>query len=214
MIKTGRLETMTPGRENHREQLLGGARKCLREKGYARTTSRDIAAASKSNLGSIGYHFGSKETLLNEAIREGCAEWTDQLGRLAFADAGATPTERLRASWAALADTFEEQRPLLVAFVEALAQTERSEELRLQLAELYEESRAAVGRMVAASLGEAEIGEGHTRAVASFLIAVCEGLLLQRLVDPHRAPSGEELIAGLEAALPIALGQRSTTAVD
>jgi AcrR family transcriptional regulator len=63
-------------RENHRERLLRGALKCMREKGYAHTTARDIAAASNSNLGSIGYHFGSKEALLNEAIREGFAEWT------------------------------------------------------------------------------------------------------------------------------------------
>jgi AcrR family transcriptional regulator len=86
-------------RENHRARLLQGAMRCLREKGYAHTTARDIAAVSNSNLGSIGYHFGSKEALLNEAIREGFAEWTAQLGNIAFAEAGATPLERGRASW-------------------------------------------------------------------------------------------------------------------
>lgn len=196
-------------RENHRERLLRGARECLREHGYARTTARHIAAAADSNLGSIGYHFGSKEALLNEAIRQGCAEWTEQLGRIAFADAGSTPLERLRASWIGLIETFEEHRELLVALMEALAQTERSEELRRQLADLYEESRAAIGHLVAASLGDAHVHDHHIRACASFLIAVCDGLLLQWLVDPERASSGEEMIAGLEAALPIALVQEA-----
>jgi AcrR family transcriptional regulator len=198
-------------RENHRERLLRGALNCLREKGYARTTARDIAVASDSNLGSIGYHFGSKEALLNEAIRQGFAEWTDQLGRIAFADAGATPFEQVRASWMAMVETFEDYRPLMVAFVEALAQAERSAELRRQLADLYEESRATIGRMVEASLGQTSIDDERSRVLASFLIAVCDGLLLQRLVDPGRAPSGEELIAALEAALPVAGRARLAT---
>jgi AcrR family transcriptional regulator len=192
-------------RENHRERLLRGALKCMREKGYAHTTARDIAAASNSNLGSIGYHFGSKEALLKEAIREGFAEWTAQVGHVAFAEAGATSLERGRSSLAALTETFKEHRSLMVAFVEALAQAERSDELRRQLAAIYEEGREAIGGMVAASLGEAAIDAPHIRAVASLLIAICDGLMLQWLIDPEHAPSGAELIAGLEAALPAAL---------
>src|SRR5207302_11259415 len=53
---------------SHKEQLIEGAIECLQTKGYARTTARDIAAASSANLASIGYHFGSKESLLNEAL--------------------------------------------------------------------------------------------------------------------------------------------------
>jgi AcrR family transcriptional regulator len=196
-------------RENHRERLVQGAMRCLREKGYARTTARDIAAASKSNLGSIGYHFGSKEALLNEAIRDGFAEWTAQLGSIAFADEGATPLQRGRASWVALTESFEEHRPLIVAFVEALAQSVRSDELRAQLADIYEEGRAVVAQLVEASLGEADIDDEQSRAVASFMIAVCDGLLLQWLVDPERAPSGEELTAGLDVALPVALAKEA-----
>jgi AcrR family transcriptional regulator len=196
-------------RENHRERLLQGAMRCLREKGYAHTTARDIAAASSSNLGSIGYHFGSKEALLNEAIREGFAEWTTQLGSIAFADAGATPLQRGRASWVALTQSFAEHRPLIVAFVEALAQSVRSDELRAQLADIYEEGRAAVGRLVEASFDDADVGDESVRAVASFMIAVCDGLLLQWLVDPERAPSGEELTAGLDVALPVALAKEA-----
>ena len=47
----------------HKEDLLDGAKRMLLERGYANTTARDIVAASKTNLASIGYHFGSKEQL-------------------------------------------------------------------------------------------------------------------------------------------------------
>ena len=192
-------------RENHREQLIQGALVCMREKGYARTTARDIAAAANSNLGSIGYHFGSKEALLREAFRQGFAEWTAQVGSVAFAEPGATPLERGRASLAAVTETFGEQRSLIIAFVEALAQAERSPVLRRQLAEIYEESRAAVAEMVSASLEGATVDRRHLRSVASLLIAICDGLMLQWLIDPRGTPSGVELIEGLEAALPAAL---------
>ena len=51
----------------NREDLLAGAKRCLYEKGYASTTARDIATASGTSLAAIGYHFGSKEALMNQA---------------------------------------------------------------------------------------------------------------------------------------------------
>ncbi|MGH4006514.1 MAG: TetR family transcriptional regulator, partial [Pseudonocardiaceae bacterium] len=42
----------------NREDLLAGAKRCLYEKGYGRTTARDIAAAAGGvSLAAIGYHF-------------------------------------------------------------------------------------------------------------------------------------------------------------
>jgi AcrR family transcriptional regulator len=173
-------------RETHRTRLLQAARTLLREREYGNISARDLVAASGTNLGSIGYHFGSKEQLLNAAIREGCSQWTKQLRQLAFVDAGATPTERLRASWMALTDTFEEHRQLLVAFVELHIQAERSTELRDYLSEIYNEGRAAVARMVHAALGECrDQREPHA---STYLIADCRA---QRAAAPmaHRPAS-------------------------
>ena len=51
----------------HREDLLEGAKRCLLEKGFVRTTARDIVKESGTNLASIGYHYGSKDALLVQA---------------------------------------------------------------------------------------------------------------------------------------------------
>ena len=67
-----------PGMGN-REKLLAGAKRCIQEKGFARTTARDLVAASGTNLASIGYHFGSKEALLTQALVEELGEWGDQV---------------------------------------------------------------------------------------------------------------------------------------
>lgn len=187
----------------HREALLDGARRCLLERGYARTTARDLVAASGTNLASIGYHFGSKEALLNGAMQECFDEYIDRLTGIVFADPGATPLQRVRASWMALVSLFEQHRPLLVAFIEALTQAERVPELRTQLADCYERLRTAVAEMVHASVGE--LPDPVVRQTASFLIAVYHGLQVQWLLDPQRAPTGDDLMAALEVALPAAL---------
>jgi len=183
----------------HREDLLSAARHCLEEKGYARTTARDLVAESGTNLASIGYHFGSKEALLNQALIEAFEDWTERLLAIALEGREDAPLDAVAASWVEMIDSFEENRPLIVAFVEALAQAERSPELRDQLAVHYQRCRDSIAQAVAVSVGEVEGMD--PQAVASFLMAVCDGLIQQWLLDPKATPSGEEMASSLGAAL-------------
>jgi AcrR family transcriptional regulator len=194
------------GQPSHREELLAGAIECLRTKGYSRTTARDIAAASGASLASIGYHFGSKEALLNEAIMRTCELWTIRLGESASSVPGASPLEQMGASWVTMLASFDELRPVLVGFVEAVGQSAWSEELRKQMAEHYGRVRGAVAEMVSSSLGRsAENAGADPKVIASFLIAVCDGFVLQWLLDPAATPTGAELVASLVAGLSEAL---------
>lgn len=192
----------------HREALLDGARRCLLERGYARTTARDVVAASGTNLASIGYHFGSKDALLHEAMRECFDEYVQEIAAVVFADPSATPLQRVRASWAVLVTTLDQHRPLMVAFFEALSQADRVPGLRAQLADCYERLRSTVADMVRASVGE--LPDPVARHTASFLIAVYDGLQVQWLLDPHRAPGADELMGALDVALPAALSVERT----
>jgi AcrR family transcriptional regulator len=191
---------------SHRQQLLDGALECLRTKGYARTTARDIAAAAGANLASIGYHFGSKDALLNEAVIAVSEEWARKMEQAAFAGQGASALERMASSWMAMFDAFEEERPLLVAFVEAMAQAQWSDELRERMAASYRGLRDRVGEMVSRSLGDdPAAAAADPRVVASYLMAVFDGFVLQWLLDPEDTPKGETLVASLGAALAAAM---------
>jgi AcrR family transcriptional regulator len=176
----------------HREALLSAARRCLIERGYARTTARDLVAESGTNLASIGYHFGSKDALLVLALDEAFTEYTNKVAALAESLSDREhPLERMRQAWVATAEAFPELRPLMAAFLEAMAQAEHNDQLRRRLAETYEHQRNVVARSVDDAVAglDPEIG----RAVASFTIAVCDGLLIQWMLDPERAPSGGAL---------------------
>jgi AcrR family transcriptional regulator len=225
----------------HREDLLAGARRCLEKRGYARTTARDLVAESGTNLASIGYHFGSKEALLNEAIGESFQEWAERVRELALSieprgepvselasepmsqrprtarelasvpstQRPAKPAERsederlsvLAASWEAMLASFAEYRGLAVAFTEALAQAERQPALRAQLGAIYEQTRASVAEMISEAIG---VPTDQARALATFQIVICDGLLVQWLLDPDAAPSGAELTGALRLALGLA----------
>ncbi len=187
----------------HREQLLAAARKLLEEKGYAHITARDLVAASGTNLASIGYHFGGKAELLAAAIGTVLEEWTTTLARIAMADPTASPIERATTAWAAMLAQLPAQRPLLLSFMEALAQAERDPKLREQFAGHYRRCRAQVARLVAESLGRPVTEDDPLcAAIASFVIAVCDGLAVQSLLDPDRLPDQQAFRAGLAAILP------------
>ena len=113
----------------HREQLLEGAKRCIVERGYAHTTARHISAASGANLASIGYHFGSKEALLREALIEMTQDWTDLWQITVYTDA-ADPLAGFERTWMQVVDSFKENRPLLAASFEALTCAEHAPDLR------------------------------------------------------------------------------------
>lgn len=185
---------------SHRELLLAAARRLLEERGYAHITARDLVTASGTNLASIGYHFGSKEALLNEAIEAAFTDWANQLAAFVMSDPDATPLQRASATWVATVREMPAHRTILQAYVEALAQALRVPELRSQLAAHYGRARQMVAALVAASLGDGWAADDpRCAAVATLVIAACDGLALQSLLDPDRAPSADDLAAGLAA---------------
>ncbi len=190
----------------HREQLLAAARQLLEDKGYAHITARDLVAASGTNLASIGYHFGSKAGLLNAALGLVFEEWTTQLAETALAEPAASPIERAHRTWAALLDDLSGRRALLVSFVEAMAQADRDPQLREQLAGMYRSVRSRVSQIVARAL-DTTPEDPRCTAVASWVMAVCDGLSMQWLLDPAAAPTGHDLVRGLADLRAVSEGE-------
>jgi AcrR family transcriptional regulator len=185
----------------HRERLLEAAIVCLQEKGYARTTSRDLVAASGTNLASIGYHFGSKERLLNIAVAEAFQRWLKPLVALAAEPGPATPLERLRRSLVGVMDTLDENRPLVAACLEAWAQMARSEDLRAELVASYDDFHGVIATTTRDAFAEVGAPDIDADALAALIIALFDGLLVQWQLDPERTPSAERLTSAAQGAL-------------
>ena len=182
---------------SHREDLLAGAVRCLREKGYAHTTARDIVAASGTNLASIGYHYGSTQALLNTAVMQAMDDFGAEIAQAIQADvvAAGTTLERFERFWAHLIDSFRTSREVWLATFDAFSVAQRDADVRAAIADGLEGGRLLWAR----SLYGPDAGADTARAVGSLYQALISGVLVQWLIDPERAPSAAELAGALLA---------------
>jgi AcrR family transcriptional regulator len=184
----------------NREDLIAGAKRCLLEKGYAATTARDVAAASGVSLAAIGYHFGSKEALMNQAVYESVGEWADELQRAMAADAtpGASPQQRFEI---AVRRTFESfggpGRGLWAAQLELVGLAQHHEQLRTFLAGVQElAGRGLAGMFLGIDM---QADPDLSRRAGYLMHALFIGLLAKYMLDPAQAPAPAELADGLRA---------------
>lgn len=152
----------------NREDLLQGAKRCLVERGWANTTVRDIAASAGVSHAAIGYHFGSRERLLVQALLE---ELDELDTRMSTERHSAAPVDQ----WQPVIDSFTTDKALWTSHLEAIVQAQRNDELRARLAEGQRRARTEMGGSVA--------------------LAVVLGLMIQSLIDPDSAPSAPQAIA-------------------
>jgi AcrR family transcriptional regulator len=183
---------------SNRDALLLAAKKCLLEKGYNRTTARDIASAAGVSLAAIGYHFSSKEALLTEALLDSFGEWDQDLQR-ALSSAvlpNVAPAERFEVTWAKIIATFETHRSLWVANFEIFAQMVTQPAMREVIADKLHLARAGLAAMFL-NQDESTISEQTVRTIGTFHHVLLSGLILQWLIDPTSALSAKDLTKAL-----------------
>jgi AcrR family transcriptional regulator len=187
-------------RMGNREDLLAGALECLKEKGWARTTVRDIAAAAGVNHAAIGYHFGSREALLTAAFVQAMDEWGGEMEAVVRAglDPDATPRERYEAFWRKAIESYGAHRRLWLASVEAAVEAEHNPRVRELMVAAMREGRSGLAAGLV-GVPESELDDKDVRTIGSLQLALMSGVLLQWILDPDNAPTAENLTDALFA---------------
>ncbi|MEV7593861.1 TetR/AcrR family transcriptional regulator [Streptomyces sp. NPDC090085] len=181
----------------HREDLLEGAKKCLTEKGFVRTTARDIVSASGTNLASIGYHYGSKDALLAQAFIGLMEDWGQNVRQGLDGDGGSL--ERFRALWEDVLARNGESGPVWAASMEVALSGDRVPGLRAMLAASQAEGRRGLISMLT-DTPEDRLDERDVRTLGAFYQALLNGLMIQWLFDPESAATAEEFTEGMRRA--------------
>ncbi|MEV4312027.1 TetR/AcrR family transcriptional regulator [Actinocrispum sp. NPDC049592] len=176
----------------NREDLLAGAKQCLIEKGYRRTSARDIATAAGTSLAAIGYHFGGKDNLLNLALVESAKEWGEEMERALAAslDPGMSAVERFEETWRRVIESFSTQRGMWLAQFRLLAELRELPDQGEFLVTALREGRRELAGIFQPSAGD-------RRVVGSVYHALLLGVMAQWLIDPSDALSSADLVAGL-----------------
>ncbi|MGW2641091.1 TetR/AcrR family transcriptional regulator [Streptomyces sp. NPDC001348] len=191
----------------HREDLLEGAKRCLLEKGFARTTARDIVKESGTNLASIGYHYGSKDALLAQAYVSLVEGMSDGFGRAGEDGVDGAPgsLERFRAVWRGIVDSMRAPGSVWRLSMEVM--TVQLPEVRDHLSRAQREG----GRgLVALLMGvpEEEVSDGTADTLGRFYLTLMTGLIAQWTFDPRTAPDEDALTEGLRQVIEAATATR------
>ncbi|GAA3816399.1 TetR/AcrR family transcriptional regulator [Streptomyces chiangmaiensis] len=182
----------------HREDLLEGAKRCLLEKGFARTTARDIVKESGTNLASIGYHYGSKDALLAQAYVALVEEMSDAFAGDANAGFSAAPgsLERFREVWSNIIATMREPGSLWRLSAEIAVMGDQLPEVRDHLAQAQREgSRGFVALMMGGR--EEDVPDDVVDTLGSFYTVLMTGLITLWTFDPKTAPDADQLTEGV-----------------
>ncbi|WP_369179886.1 TetR/AcrR family transcriptional regulator [Streptomyces mutabilis] len=182
----------------HREDLLEGAKRCLLQKGFARTTARDIVKESGTNLASIGYHYGSKDALLAQAYVELVEAMSDAFEGGPEADLPGDPgsLERFTAVWANIIGTMRDPGSLWRLSMEIVAMGDQMPEVRDHLARAQ---RDGARGLVTLFMGgrEEDVPEETVDTLGGFYVTMLMGLMVQWSFGPQYAPEADRLAEGL-----------------
>jgi AcrR family transcriptional regulator len=173
----------------NREALIQGAKQCLFDKGFTRTTARDIATAAGVSLAAIGYHFGSTEALLSQALFQAVEEWGARLGKAMAA--GGDPA----AIWDGVIDSVRSDRAMWTVQYELVGQIDRAQQLRTFLTDSQRYARSELAGLFGSPADEEE-----QRLLGGLYQAILGGLVMQWLIDPQNAPTGTDIAAALKLA--------------
>ncbi|MEU3986322.1 TetR/AcrR family transcriptional regulator [Streptomyces sp. NPDC026672] len=198
----------------HREDLLEGAKRCLLEKGFARTTARDIVRASGTNLASIGYHYGSKDALLAQAyvaLVEGMSDAFEGADGAGIAGAPGS-LERFREVWSNIVATMREPGSLWRLSMEIMAMGDQQPEVRDHLARAQREGgRGFVSLLM--GVPEEEVTDESADTVGRFYLVLMSGLIAQWTFDPKTAPDADTLTEGLRQVVSAAVSAQPSGGV-
>ncbi|NEA36468.1 TetR/AcrR family transcriptional regulator [Streptomyces sp. SID13031] len=184
----------------NREALIEGAKSCLMEKGYSRTTARDIATAAGVSLAAIGYHFGSKEALMNEAMRQALDSWGADVAKAMSADQSTEGDvrERFAATWSQAVKTLESPatRALWVTQYEVLSLGAHIPELLEALSKLQGEAREGLAQLFGSA--DESTDQETVQQLGGFYQALMLGVIALWLFDPEKAPKGDDLAKAIQ----------------
>jgi AcrR family transcriptional regulator len=181
-----------------RARVIQGAIRALCAIGVIGTTTRKIAAESNVHLATLHYYFESKSALLLAVLEALVGEMTIALRDevRSSSDVKECIEQVLRASWRWVAQTREQQ--IVQYELTMYALREGAQWLAKRQYDAYVELYRDILLDVAKRANE--LSPAACTAVARFILAGVDGLILQDLADPNRARSKRSLEALIRSA--------------
>jgi len=186
-----------PAADLTRQRLVHAALELFSTRGYAATTTAEIARKAGVAEGTIYRHFQSKQHLLNELYR-GAARWALRLVREAEGAAGGSdPREKLRRLAQALVQGATRERAVVQLFF--LERHGPPPLLEPQSKDAAQEFRVGLEALVAQGKAAGAVRPGAVEVLAAVWLAVVS-LVLDRITSKEWSEGHPGVRLAIEAA--------------
>jgi AcrR family transcriptional regulator len=193
--------------DQRRDQMLEAAAQLIAERGFADTRISDVAKRVGASPALVIYYFGTKDTLLTEALR-----WSER-SFYAATEEMLRSTEKLRdrletlVEWTLVADKQEALTGDWGLWFDLWAQAFRHPEVKKDRAELDAQWRDLIARLVQEGIDAGEIEPLDVQTFAIMWGSLLDGLVVQvalddPVVDSRRARQVALDVAAKELGLP------------
>lgn len=187
MPATKRL-TRAEKQASTRAALLDAAADAFTRLGYEAATVEGITEAAGFSRGAFYSNFDSKDELFLSLIE---SRIDTSLGDIAAAFRQGAAAERIRSGGQFLDSLVAKDRQWCLLYMEFWSRAVRDPKLRKRFAAQYEAWRVGIAEIIASQSAELGIElDAPPRELASTLIALFEGHVLQRLIAPKNFDDG------------------------
>jgi AcrR family transcriptional regulator len=168
-----------------RDQMLAAAATLIAERGFGDTRIADVAERVGASPALVIYYFGTKDSLLTEALR-----WSERSFYTATEEMlRSTSTLRRRletlTEWTLVSDVQDEITSDWGLWFDLWAQAFRHPEVKKDRAELDAQWRDLIARVVQAGIDDGEIAKVDVESFAILWASLLDGLVVQvALEDP------------------------------
>lgn len=177
-----------PPREEVRRRILEAATEVFLERGFAGASLEEIAATAGFSKGAVYSNFEDKDALFLALAEEEFAWRLDQLSA-ALADAPEDPEAGAEAAGLSMMRALAAHQRMHVLFSEFRVHADRNPGTRRRFAQRRAETRATLADTVAAYAERAGVElTMPADHVATVLLALTNGLALERLGQPEAVP--------------------------
>ncbi|MCX7943445.1 MAG: TetR/AcrR family transcriptional regulator [Deltaproteobacteria bacterium] len=165
-----------------REQILNGLYKSIVKKGFLKTSITDISKKGRIARGIIHYYFKNKEEMLSELMKQLSNKYV--VGLRKYINRFESPIDKLNAfvDYHLLRDE-EDLYGLMAVWIEYWGQSIRNKAVNKIIFNLQDEIRKILDDIMNEGISRGIFINGNSRAVASILLAVMEGTMLQWRVN-------------------------------
>jgi len=165
------------------QRIVAAMRASVGARGAAGSTFDVVAREAGVSRGLLHYYFGSKERLMVEVVRR---DADTRVAAMEAEMASATSVDDVVASLASTFEAFVGEPGTHAVLFEMLSASRHSEEIRLEMADLYRRWRAHLADALRQKEREGVVSlDADPETVASLLFALGDGMGVQLISDPE-----------------------------